>query len=90
MTYFNRNKNMLTSLQLQQMGLIGKDDRIKLKPILSSVNPENLSTLRKAYCYGLGMMLDYNSILLNNRNLGVNPEYLHLVIASEIEPDGHS
>ena len=55
------------------MGLLGKHDFIKLKPVLSSVNPENLSTFRKAYSYGLSMILDYNKILVEKKDIRIVP-----------------
>ena len=36
------------------------------------------------------MMLDYNKVLVDKKNLRIVPQYLHLVIASEIEPDDES
>lgn len=87
---------MLTKVKMHQLGFDYLDDSRLYADFLRSITPSGQSKFREAYAYGLGMILQYNKQFifsqLKDQSIGDlrKPEYLHLVIASEIEEPGTS
>ena len=84
------NSKSLSKYKLQQMGFDKIDSRQDITTFLKSISiPSGPSKIKEAYAYGMGLILDFNNTYCENiqdvhHDQFMNPEYLHLVIASDI------
>ena len=70
---------------------MSSDDQKNYEGILQTVNSKGSPSFRQAYAYGLGMILNLNQDYLEIMNPFdedfKKPEYLHLVVSSEISKE---
>lgn len=50
-----------------------------------NLTPEGTSTFNEAYVYGIGLMLKFNEVYIQNEGISApRPSYLHIVIGSDV------